>query len=124
MNKRIVNVPWAPKLEADTKQSDKDVRTAKAWWRHRPRSERRSAIAEALRMWAGDRLPSMPTTSVHEHSFKTEGKYTAKRFLKQTRVMISTKDTEYLGAVILETANQLGQLKSLLPSWGRNVLGV
>jgi hypothetical protein len=124
LNKRIVNAPWGSKLEPDEKQSEKDVRTAKSWWRHRPRSERRAAIAQALRMWAGARLPVMPTSSVHEHSFKTEGAYTAKRFLKQTRLMISTKDTEYLGAVILETANQLGQLKSLLPSWGRNIVGV
>ena len=44
------------------------------------------------------------------------------KVLKQTRLMISSNDNEYVGSILLETANRAGNLRTLLPKWGVQLL--
>ena len=56
------------------------------------------------------------------YNFRTDTKFSAKKFLKRTRLMISSNEDVYVGSVILETANRAGNLKNLLPKWGITLL--
>jgi Ran GTPase-activating protein 1 len=119
---RIINPPWQNSLhEVDSEIFEKDIRVTTSWWRRRPRGERRATVTQALRLWSKSKSVP-PTVSIHDHSFRTDTKFSAKKFLKQTRLMISSTNDVYVGSVILETANRSGNLKSLLPKWGITML--
>ena len=119
---RIINPPWQTNLQNVKEEAvEKDIRVTSAWWRRRPRGERRATVAQALRLWSKSRsIP--PSISLHDRSFRTDTKFSAKKFLKQTRLMISSNDNEYVGSILLETANRAGNLRTLLPKWGVQLL--
>ena len=119
---RIINPPWQRSLQQiDNEIFEKDIRTTTSWWRRKPRNERRATVTQALRLWSKSKVIP-PTVSMHDHSFRTDTKFSAKKFLKRTRLMISSNEDVYVGSVILETANRAGNLKSLLPKWGITLL--
>jgi hypothetical protein len=121
--KHVLNPSWKRILDAKG-NSEKDIRTTTVWWNRRARGERRIIVSRALQKFGGSKAPQIapPSSSSKKHSTKVDATSGAAKFLKHTGLLVRTKDPEYLGAIILETANRLGQLRSLTPKWGLALL--